>query len=207
MKKTLISKKELRDIFNSPDFSISLQGGNDSGGLEVSGIEDDNLRWKLDNIICNASNYGSFAGNYEVSMEGSYSDEAETLTFEGSETDYENYGKTHNKEVSFKIPENIIGTIDSITYFIQASNGEIENASVNIIIKNGIWTDDHENFEKEIIEKLENLEIEGNCYIDENKIVQKEDTEISINVESGEYQEEVVSFSLTLDKILINLSN
>ena len=196
-----MTKKELLEKIKN--IQIIVDGGGDSGEVNIEGINDSDLLDAITDIVYDTIDYGSFAGEFQVNLNSTLTNEG--IYLNGNEVSYESRENEIAEEFEIDIPENLIGIIDSLN--IYASDGDSENIRVNI--KNGIWNDELDEFEKNILDKFIEV-IEFNTehdryYIDENIKINKEQNSIKIKIDFWDYYEEEKSFYIDYDDILNKL--
>ena len=185
------------------NIQIIVDGGGDSGEVNIEGIDDSDLLDAITDIVYDTIDYGSFAGEFQVNLNSTLTNEG--IYLNGNEVSYESRKNEIAEEFEIDIPENLIGIIDSLN--IYASDGDSENIRVNI--KNGIWNDELDEFEKNILDKFIEV-VEFNTehdryYIDENIKINKEQNSIKIKIDFWDYYEEEKSFYIDYDDILNKL--
>lgn len=196
-----MTKKELLEKIKN--IQIIVDGGGDSGEVNIEGINDSDLLDAITDIVYDTIDYGSFAGEFQVNLNSTLTNEG--IYLNGNEVSYESRENEIAEEFEIDIPENLIGIIDSLN--IYASDGDSENIRVNI--KNGIWNDELDEFEKNILDKFIEV-VESNTehdryYIDENIKINKEQNSIKIKIDFWDYYEEEKSFYIDYDDILNKL--
>ncbi len=196
-----MTKKELLEKIKN--IQIIVDGGGDSGEVNIEGIDDSDLLDAITDIVYDTIDYGSFAGEFQVNLNSTLTNEG--IYLNGNEVSYESRKNEIAEEFEIDIPENLIGIIDSLN--IYASDGDSENIRVNI--KNGIWNDELDEFEKNILDKFIEV-VEFNTehdryYIDENIKINKEQNSIKIKIDFWDYYEEEKSFYIDYDDILNKL--
>lgn len=196
-----MTKKELLEKIKN--IQIIVDGGGDSGEVNIEGIDDSDLLDAITDIVYDTIDYGSFAGEFQVNLNSTLTNEG--IYLNGNEVSYESRENEIAEEFEIDIPENLIGIIDSLN--IYASDGDSENIRVNI--KNGIWNDELDEFEKNILDKFIEV-VESNTehdryYIDENIKINKEQNSIKIKIDFWDYYEEEKSFYIDYDDILNKL--
>ena len=130
--------------------------------MNIEGIDDSDLLDAITDIVYDTIDYGSFAGEFQVNLNSTLTNEG--IYLNGNEVSYESRKNEIAEEFEIDIPENLIGIIDSLN--IYASDGDSENIRVNI--KNGIWNDELDEFEKNILDKyidMEEINTELDIYI------------------------------------------
>lgn len=196
-----MTKKELLEKIKN--IQIIVDGGGDNGEVNIEGIDDSDLLDAITDIVYDTIDYGSFAGEFQVNLNSTLTNEG--IYLNGNEVSYESRENEIAEEFEIDIPENLIGIIDSLN--IYASDGDSENIRVNI--KNGIWNDELDEFEKNILDKFIEV-VESNTehdryYIDENIKINKEQNSIKIKIDFWDYYEEEKSFYIDYDDILNKL--
>jgi len=196
-----MTKKELLEKIKN--IQIIVDGGGDSGEVNIEGIDDSDLLDAITDTVYDTIDYGSFAGEFQVNLNSTLTNEG--IYLNGNEVSYESRKNEIAEEFEIDIPENLIGIIDSLN--IYASDGDSENIRVNI--KNGIWNDELDEFEKNILDKFIEV-VEFNTehdryYIDENIKINKEQNSIKIKIDFWDYYEEEKSFYIDYDDILNKL--
>jgi len=196
-----MTKKELLEKIKN--IQIIVDGGGDSGEVNIEGIDDSDLLDAITDIVYDTIDYGSFAGEFQVNLNSTLTNEG--IYLNGNEVSYESRENEIAEEFEIDIPENLIGIIDSLN--IYASDGDSENIRVNI--KNGIWNDELDEFEKNILDKFIEV-VESNTehdryYIDENIKINKEQNSIKIKIDFWDYYKEEKSFYIDYDDILNKL--
>ena len=134
-----MTKKELLEKIKN--IQIIVDGGGDSGEVNIEGIDDSDLLDAITDIVYDTIDYGSFAGEFQVNLNSTLTNEG--IYLNGNEVSYESRKNEIAEEFEIDIPENLIGIIDSLN--IYASDGDSENIRVNI--KNGIWNDELDEFD------------------------------------------------------------
>lgn len=198
--------ENLEEILEKASFNLS--GGNDDGYIQMEIEKDIKEKYKeniheieekiLEYLYANC-NYGSFAGNFEVYLNGEYFKEYKELVFTGDETDMEDHDfvKTHVIEYSL---ENYTNIFDSYNLLLNVYNGDFTDVDFRLNIKNGLWKDEYHEIENQITEMINNLDINNLANIDENfSLVDKK--EIEIIVEETVYRNYEKTLSFTLEEI------
>lgn len=191
--------EELDEILKN--ISVSLDGGNDSGYIEVKGLYNTSLENIIEDKFYDLCEYGSFAGNFSVSGIGYYDSIEKCIILEADELDEENTIHIRNENIEFNIPKSIKGTIDFITYTIDITYGSTQEVGVRVVLKNGVWTDDHQDLEDLIIQKLNDINVE--YFVNENNTVtlNKEDEHFDIEIKEYKYAEYEKIWKLSLNNI------
>ena len=200
----MIEKKQLIKWLEDSEIEITLSGGNDSGYVEInSEILTDEEKEKIENFFLEESDYGSFAGNFDVHLTQYYDSNNELFSLMGEEENYEEMGENSSYQLMTKIPENLIKIIDSINiYFNKYDNSIEEETIVRININNGIWNKELEDLEEKIKEEIDEILIDSiysnaNCDIN---ISPKEFNDFKIITYNNIVEEKVIS--ITVDDLL-----
>lgn len=124
---------------------ICWDGGNDSGFFEMSidgeTIDDpDDLQNAIIKLVADNTDYGSFAGEFDVRGEVFYN--PITKCFEGNDKYTESRNGVKKCSIEVRVPKEI--WFDSININLDTDKTEIEKLSVSIIINDGVRTQQHD---------------------------------------------------------------
>ena len=105
-----MTKKELLEKIKN--IQIIVDGGGDSGEVNIEGIDDSDLLDAITDIVYDTIDYGSFAGEFQVNLNSTLTNEG--IYLNGNEVSYESRKNEIAEEFEIDIPENLIGIIDSV---------------------------------------------------------------------------------------------
>ena len=200
----MIEKKQLIKWLEDSEIEITLSGGNDSGYVEInSEVLTDKQKEKIETFFLEESDYGSFAGNFDVHLTQYYDSSNELFSLMGEEENYDEKGEKDSYPLMTKINENLIKIIDSINiYFNKYGNSVEESTIVRININNGIWNNELEELEEQIREEIDqnlNDSIYSNAFCDIN-ISPEEFNNFKIEHFNNDIQQ--ITISITINDLL-----
>jgi hypothetical protein len=171
-----------------PNIEVTLDGGGDSGGVNVKGCEDSKITDILENIVYGFYDYGSFAGEFSVYLTGEWDYDQKALVMNGDEESRENHVDEEIKTLTIEIEPHLASLIDSINVYVSMAYGDNIDKNVRVNIKNGIWLDEFDTLEEKIsseLGKVLDTVNQENAHMDEVLIIQ--DNVLTINLECYNY--------------------
>ena len=194
-----MTKTELINLLEGGDITITIEGGNDSGSIEVMSYTlNYNQISNIENYFYTLCDYGSFAGSFSVYGSSYYDKKNEELVLIAEDIDEESYENERSYPLNIEIPEIIKQEVDSVSIYYSMSD-----VNIRLNINNGMWKeafDEYEDiFEDRVKEILNNSKSE-NAYFDE--VVNIDELE-NFEVSTYDYFTEEVTWSISVDALLI----